>query len=463
MGEVWKAQDTRLDRIVAIKLLKPEYIKHFEIEAKAIAALNHQNICHIYDMGPDYLVLEYVEGIPIRGPLKAEEAVRLAIQIAAAVEEAHGRGVLHRDLKPGNILVTTRGAIKLLDFGLAKVISETHPDSTFSMEGRLVGTPAYMSPEQAHGKTPVDRRSDVFSFGAVLYEMLAGKPAFTGNSAAEVLTAVLRDEPPPIESTPELQHIVFRCLRKRPVERYQTFCEVRAALELCSSISRDVSTRTNSKQDSIAVLPFENMSSSIDEEYFSDGLAEEILNLLTQNPELKVIARTSSFSFRGDRHDIAKIADALGVRTIVTGSVRRAGGNRIRVTAQLLDPTTRLQLWSERYDRQLKDVFAVQDEIASAICGALQLKLATDSSVVRPYKPNPQSWQEYAKGRYYLFKATPDAIERARKCFERAIALDTSYAVPHTGLGAIYLFYALSGVRPSHELLPHVRVAAKRA
>ena len=251
MGEVWKARDTRLDRVVAIKRLKGQHSKRFEQEARAIAALNHPHICQIYDIGPDYLVMEYVDGAPLRGPLSAEEAVRLAVQIASALEEAHGRGILHRDLKPANIMVTGKGA-KLLDFGLAKSIA--NDDATRTIEGTVLGTLAYMSPEQAEGK-PVDQRSDVFSFGAVLYEMVSGTRAFDG------WAAVLRDDPAPLKTQSELSRIVTRCLRKAPAERFQTAAEVRVALE--GAVAKP------EQQPSIAVLPFANMSADKENDYFS--------------------------------------------------------------------------------------------------------------------------------------------------------------------------------------------------
>lgn len=269
MGEVWKARDTRLDRIVAIKKLKAQHLGRFEKEGRAIAALNHPHICQIYDVGPDYLVLEYIEGHPLRGPLRPEQAVSVAIQIASALEAAHSRGILHRDLKPGNVLITASGA-KLLDFGLAKMAVDAASDITKTIEGTVAGTAAYMSPEQAQGRT-LDERSDLFSFGAVLHEMLSGKRAFAGDSLAEVLGAVLRDEPRPVEAPEALVRIVARCLQKSPAERFQNMAEVKTALEQCL-------VRQEDQQTSIAVLPFTNLTVDPENEYFSDGLAEEILN-----------------------------------------------------------------------------------------------------------------------------------------------------------------------------------------
>jgi serine/threonine-protein kinase len=325
MGEVWKARDTRLDRIVAVKRWIGRLSTRFEQEARAIAALNHRHICQIYDIGPDYLVLEFIEGQPLQGPQPVEDAVRLAVQIAEALDAAHGKGVLHRDLKPANIMVTSKGLVKLVDFGIAKQM--TDQERTVTVETTVMGTAPYMSPEQAQGK-PLDARSDVFSFGAVLYELLSGRRAFSGENSIATMAAILHTEPGPLDAPPALEEIVKRCLAKSPGQRYRTMEEVRASLQ---SISRKV----EEIQPSIAVLPFANMNRDGDDEYFSDGLAEEIINALTQISGLKVIARTSAFAFKGRNEDIRKIAQALGVTHVIEGSVRRAG-SRLRVTAQLV-------------------------------------------------------------------------------------------------------------------------------
>src|SRR6266850_3223299 len=338
MGEVWKARDTRLNRVVAVKRLKEEHRKRFEQEAQAIAALNHPHICQLYDIGPDYLVMEYIEGTPPQCPLPAPKAVQLAIQIASALEEAHSRGIIHRDLKPTNILITASGTAKLLDFGLAKSVTASDSDITRNtMEGAVVGTAPYLSPEQAEGK-PLDARSDIFGFGAVLYEILSGSRAFEGSSTAQVLSAVLRDDPMPLQHVPPaLQCIVIRCLAKQPGQRFPSMSAVKSALE-------QVAVKSSEHEASIAVLPFTNMSADKENEYFSDGLAEEIIKALTHIPGLKVTARTSAFAFRGKEQDIRTIAKALDVRTILEGSVRRAG-NRIRVAAQLINAANGYHLW----------------------------------------------------------------------------------------------------------------------
>jgi TolB-like protein/Tfp pilus assembly protein PilF/predicted Ser/Thr protein kinase len=452
MGEVWKARDTRLDRIVAIKRLKGQHTARFEQEARAIAALNHPHICQIYDIGPDYLVMEYVEGEPLRGPLPPAEAVRFVTQVAEALEEAHGKGIIHRDLKPDNIL-KTRAGVKILDFGLAKLVAVEDSDATRTIEGTVMGTAAYMSPEQAQGK-PVDARSDIFAFGLVLYEMLSGRRAFPGGSMADVLSAILRDEPAPLQAPAALVQIVQRCIAKQPSQRYPAIAEVRAALEKIAAKPAD-------QQPSIAVLPFANMSGDKENEYFSDGLAEEIINALAQVPGLKVTARTSAFAFRGKEQDIRGIAEALNVRTILEGSVRRAG-NRIRVTAQLINAEDGYHLWSERYDREMADVFAMQDEIAAAIAAKLQLKLAPSPAVARQYTPSLPAYEAFLRGRHHLEKFAPDTIARSKDFFDQAIALDPGYVEPYLALARSYISFAISGMRPAREAMPLTRSLAHK-
>ena len=459
MGEVWKARDTRLNRMVAIKRMKSQYGSRFEQEARAIAALNHANICQIYDVdtspdGSGHLIMEYIEGQPLAGPLSVDQVTKLALQIIGAIEEAHANGILHRDLKPGNILVTSKGSAKLLDFGLAKLKrTSSDSDATTTLDGGIEGTPAYMAPEQAAGK-PVDARSDIFSFGAVLYEMLAGRRAFGGSSTAQVLSAVLRDDPPPLEGPVNLLRVVDKCLAKQPEARFSTASDVRLALE--AEASRQASDQPKARP-SIAVLPFANMSADKDNEYFSDGLAEEILNLLAKIPGLKVIARTSSFSFRGKEQDIRRIAEALSVGHILEGSVRRAG-NRLRITAQLIQATEGAHLWSERYDRDMTDVFAIQDEIAAAISEALEVRLAPRAQAV-----HTEAYQWYLKGQYHRAHFTPESLAKAKECFEHALAIDPKYAVAHAGLANYEYTLAGVGLKSWAEVAQPARAAAQRA
>jgi TolB-like protein/Flp pilus assembly protein TadD len=449
MGEVWKARDTRLNRIVAIKRLKAQHSTRFEQEGRAIAALNHPNICQIYDVGPDYLVLEFVEGKPLRGPLKLEEAVRVAIQIASAVEAAHRRGILHRDLKPGNVLITDSGA-KLLDFGLAKMTADSDGNITNTIEGTIAGTAAYMSPEQAQGR-PLDERSDLFSFGAVLYEMISGKRAFPGDSLAVVFGSVLRDEPQPVEAPEALAQIVVRCLRKSPTDRFQSMAEVTAALEQCLVKQEDTQT-------SIAVLPFTNLSVDPENEYFSDGLAEDILNALSQVEGLRVAARTSSFLFKGKTTELVEIAAKLRVSNVLEGSVRRAG-NRVRVTTQLVDARNGFQLWSERYDRQMEDIFEVQDEIARAIAERLKVTFARAGG---KSTKNVAAYDLYLKGRHFWNLRGP-GLKKSIEFFERALEEQADYAPTYAGLADAYSLMAFYGYGRPLEVMPKAKHAAQRA
>jgi serine/threonine-protein kinase len=470
MGEVYRARDTRLGRDVAIKVLpdelaaNPDRIRRFEWEARAIAALNHPHICQIYDVAlpdrqgdtPSYLVLEYVHGSPVRGPMPAAEVLPLALQIADALDAAHRRGILHRDLKPANILITggsgsaDASSAKLLDFGLAKAPLE-EGDATRTVEGTIAGTPGYMSPEQAQGKV-ADVRSDVFSFGAVLYEALAGRRAFDGSSSVDVLSSVLRDDPPPLDPSP-LARIVKRCLEKDASKRYQSMSEVRAALE-------DAARSAPVREPSIAVLPFANLSADKENEYFSDGLSEEIINALTRIPGLKVTARTSAFAFRGKDDDIRRIAAALDVRTVLEGSVRRAG-NRIRVSAQLINAGDGYHLWSQRFDRELADVFAVQDEIAAAIAAALQVTLGGGNR--RAYTPSLAGYEAYLKAIHESRTLTSEGLARSKTWFEQAIALDPQFALAHSAFAFQYAQLANYGLMPAGDAMPLVSAEAKQA
>jgi TolB-like protein/Tfp pilus assembly protein PilF/predicted Ser/Thr protein kinase len=466
MGEVWKARDTRLGRIVAIKKVKEQHSERFKQEARTIAALNHPFICQLHDIGSDYLVLEYVDGKPLSSPLPEREAVRLAIQIATALEAAHKKGIIHRDLKPANIMVTDEGSVKLLDFGLAKLYEQDASTSTLptadfpaTQAGAVLGTVAYMSPEQAQGQ-PADARSDIFSFGLVLYEMLSGRRAFSGDSTPVLMAALLRDEPAQLQASPSLDKIVRLCLAKQSSGRYQTMLEVKTALE---QIFREKATGASAElQPSIAVLPFVNMSGDREQEYFSDGLSEEIINALAHLPGLKVTARTSAFAFRRKEQDVRKIAEALDVRTILEGSVRRAG-DRIRVTAQLINAVDGYHLWSERYDRNLSDVFAVQDEIAQAISAALQIKLSPEPAAHRHYQPSIPAYEAFLKGRYHQWKWTPEELARGKECYDQAIAFDPGFALAYAGIGEHFLFLATMNLAPPCEVVTLARAAAQKA
>jgi serine/threonine-protein kinase len=495
MGEVYRALDRRLLRDVALKVLARDRTQElgkrsrFIQEAQAASSLNHPNIVTIHDLlthdDADIIVMELIEGktlghlIPRGRGLLARQAVKYAIPISDALTKAHQAGIIHRDLKPGNIMVTHDGLVKLLDFGLAKTsfhpLTDDEPTRTLRVEteeGIILGTIAYMSPEQAEGK-PLDARSDMFSFGAVLYEMLTGEQAFSGPSRISTLTAVLRDDPRPMAQIAvgvphQLETIVLRCLRKDPDRRFQSMAEVRDALEEVSGLFTRASAAAAvpevSRKKSVAVLPFADLSAAKDQEYFGDGLAEEIINALSKIPDLRVTARTSAFSFRGKDIDVRMIGQTLGVDSVVEGSVRRAA-NRLRITAQLVDAKDGYQIWSERYDRDITDVFEIQDEIALSIVGKLKLTLTTASQeqLVRRYTDNLAAYQAYLSGIHNYYRYTPAGFELSRKHFEEAIRHDPGYALAYAGLAFYYCFLPITGVREARLAMPLARAAAEKA
>lgn len=479
MGVVYKGRDTRLDRLVAIKVLpaesvaNPERRRRFVHEAKAASALNHPNIITVHDIdqeaGVDFMVMEYVAGQTLarliaRG-LARKEAVKYAIQIADALAAAHTVGIVHRDLKPANVMITETGLVKVLDFGLAKLTAwgseeagATRTLTTETAGGMVVGTCAYMAPEQAEGRA-VEARADIFSFGAVLYEMLSGRRAFAGPSNLATLTAVLHDEPAPLggDVPLELERIVTRCLRKNPAERFQSACDVKRALEEAAP-ALERAART----PSIAVLPFANLSADKENEYFSDGLAEDIIDALTQVAGLRVMARTSAFAFRGKEQDVREIGARLNVESILEGSVRKAG-NRIRVTAQLVKVSDSYHLWSQRYDREMTDVFAIQDEISQAIVEKLRVRLAGDRPLVKRHTENVEAYNLFLRGRHCVLRMTPEALAKGKEYLEQAIALDPDYALAYAGMAEYYWLSAFWGFRDPKQLLPKGKSAAMEA
>ena len=399
MGAVYKARDIHLGRLVAIKVLLPERVsdperrRRFVQEAKAASALNHPNIITIYDIaqedGSDFIVMEFVPGktlaqlVPPQG-LPVSEALHYAGQIVEALMRAHAAGIIHRDLKPANIMVREDGLVKLLDFGVAKLTQiDGGVEEAVTITARMaaprthlvdiVGTATYMSPEQAEGRE-VDARSDIFSFGVVLYEMLGGRKAFEGPTQLASLAAILYREPQPLRETNPtipvaLERIVARALRKEPAGRFQSTAELKAALSSAASPGPDPELAP-----SIAVLPFANLTADKENEYFIDGLAEDILTSLSKVPRLRVTARTSTVPFRGREQDIRMIGQLLNVQNLLEGSVRKLG-NHIRVTVQLIKTSDGCHLWSERYDCEMTNPLAVQDEISRAIVDTLKVEL----------------------------------------------------------------------------------------
>lgn len=479
MGEVYRAHDTRLARDVAIKVLPadvaadPERIDRFRREARALAAISHPNIVTVYSVEQDgdvhFLTMELVEGegldrLIAQQAMPLDRALQVAQAVVGALMAAHDKGIIHRDLKPANVVLSRSGTTKVLDFGLAKVRSSAVDDARTQMAteiGVVLGTPAYMSPEQVSG-LDVDCRTDMFSFGVLLYEMLTGVRPFAGRSPAELATSILRDAPAPLQSLRssvplDIAGVVARCLEKDATARFVSMADVQRAL-----LSGRAVAAVPEAGPSIAVLPFKNLSSDADSEFFSDGLAEEILNALSQIDGLRVAARTSSFSFKGKNVDLAEIGAKLRVGTVLEGSVRRAG-NRIRVTAQLIDVANGFQLWSERYDRELADIFDVQDEIARAIAGKLKITLAGASSrLVKPATSNLQAYELYLRGRALLLKRGRHAAEGI-ECLKRAVDLDPDFAPAWAGLADAFTVHSYWGITPPAESAPRALTAARRA
>jgi serine/threonine-protein kinase len=486
MGEVYSARDTRLSRDVAIKALPaefsadPEKLARFRREAQTLASLSHPNVAAIYGLeeldGTPCLVLELVKGETLatrltRGPLPPREVIGLGIQLSSAIEAAHELGIVHRDLKPGNIMISAAQVLKVLDFGLAKTdpaqalagdSSDTSTVAGTTVAGTILGTVAYMSPEQARGK-PVDRRSDVWSFGCVLFECLAGTPAFAGETVSDLLARILEREPDwtalPSSTPARAREILRRCLRKDADARPRDIRDVR--LELLEAAAGD-GNRDTAREHSVAVLPFENLSGP-DDEYFADGVTDEILNRLAHLEGLQVAARTSCFAFKGRREDLRAIGEKLDVASVLEGSVRRAGA-RLRITAQLVKTADGYQLWSERYDCEMTDVFDVQDAIANAIADRLRGTLhdEADRQRARQGTKNIEAYELLLKGRA-LQNRRGRFLPEAIACFEKAIALDPQYAEAMAWLSDSYRLMGTFGAAPFVEVMPKAKRLAERA
>jgi len=485
MGTVYKARDNKLDRFVALKFLPPhlsqdeETKKRFVHEAKAASALNHSNITIIYAIevandsnwnGELFIVMEYIDGKELKelidnNQLSIDNALNYATQIAAGLQAAHEKGIVHRDIKSANIMITKNGLVKIMDFGLAKISGS----ALLTKVGTTLGTAAYTSPEQAQG-APTDHRTDIWAFGVVLYEMLTGELPFKGDYEPAVIYSILNEAPTNLadyrKNIPDkLNKIVEKSLKKKIDARYQNIQEILTDLQDALTTPSTTEFRHREKETpSIAVLPFVNMSADPENEYFSDGLAEDIINALTKLKNFRVAARTSAFSFKGKKTNIREIGRALNVETVLEGSVRKAG-NRLRITAQLINVDDGYHIWSEQYDRVMEDVFAIQDEITHAVVHKLKVELLGNDEeiIVKKYTDNVHAYQLYLKGRYFWNQRYKGTLQQALDYFQEAIESDPNYALAYSGVADCYTSFGTWHFLPPQKAFPLAKKAAQKA
>jgi serine/threonine protein kinase len=531
MGIVFKAQDSRLERAVALKFLpeklaqQPQALERFRREARAASALNHPGICTIYDIGEQdgqtFIAMEFIDGETLRShihgkPLPLEELLELGIQIAEALEAAHAEGIIHRDIKPANIFVTKRGRAKLLDFGLAKLVpkgianadaeSGGESSDSHSIIGIISGTPSYMSPEQVRGDG-LDPRTDIFSFGLVLYEMATGRQAFSGGTGGAIIEAVLTRPPVPVRSVnpsipPRLEEIIDKALYKDRSQRYQHTADILAELQRLkreidpgtrfvdknlesaaisnrSSLSStgDQSSQTSTGNpralrlerkskviDSIAVLPFDNASHDPDHEYLSDGITASLINNLATIPKLRVMAQSTVFRFKGREIDPQTAGRDLNVSAVLTGRMMRSGGS-LRIGTELVDVATGSQLWGAQYDRKDGEIFAIQDEISNEISGKLRLQLtrAQKKRLTRRHTEDPEAYRIYLKGRHHWNRWTEEGFYKAIDYFQQAVLKDPEYALAYAGLADSYVLLGWNSYLRPKDAFPKGKAAALTA
>jgi eukaryotic-like serine/threonine-protein kinase len=520
MGVVYRAHDQRLDRDVALKILKPGSLsdeaarRRFRKEALTFSKFSHSNIAHVYDFdsadGIDFLVTEYVPGVSLAekiesGPLPEEEVVALGVQIAQSLQAAHEQGIVHRDLKPGNIMVTPKGEVKLLDFGLAKLfkVSTTALTESLSEVREFSGTLPYMAPEHLQGY-PTDTRSDTWAAGVVLYEMATGQRPFAETQPARLIETILNSSPRPLStSSPELKRIISKCLEKDPKKRYMSGQELASDLQRLQLVGSTRWTRTldrvrrsrrkllvasatgvltvllgrkfgwwkqffeewrSGSIHSLAVLPLENVSGNSEQNYFAQGMTDALINEMSKVGALRVISRTSVMQYTGTTKTVPQIAQELKVDAVLEGSVLRIG-NEVRITIELVDARTDRSVWGNRYEGTLSDVMSLQSEVAQAVVREIKITLTPQEQVVltKAQKIAPEIYDIYLRGQFYLGERTPQSLQKAVVQFDKAVTLDPNYALAYAGLADGYGLLALYDVRPIEEVIPKSKQAALKA
>jgi serine/threonine-protein kinase len=491
MGKVYRVLDKRLNEEVALKLIKPEIasdketIERFSNELKLARRISHRNVGRMYELmeaeGTYFITMEYVPGQDLRrlirqtGQLTTGKAISIARQVCEGLSEAHGLGVVHRDLKPGNILIDRDGNAKIMDFGIARSISA----KGITGAGLMIGTPEYMSPEQTEAKE-VDYRSDIYSLGIILYEMATGRVPFEGDTALSIAikhkTEIPKD---PREFNPqipeELSRLILKCMEKEKAKRYQRVDEILSALAAVESGTSTTGVTTAKVPEtekilerewkkSIAVLPFSNLSPDKEQEYFCDGLSEEIINALSHIRELRVVARTSAFAFKGKEIDIREVGKKLNVEAVLEGSVRKAG-DRLRITAQLINVADGYHLWSERFDREMKDVFNIQDEVTLEIVDKLKIELLGKEreQVVKRYTDNLEAYNLLLKSRYFWAKRTKEGLKKGMECVHQALKIDPTYALAYAHIASNFISLGWLGFSRPNEVFPKAKAAAQKA
>jgi serine/threonine protein kinase/Tfp pilus assembly protein PilF len=490
MGRVYKALDKEINEEVSIKILNPEIaadgktVKRFRNELKLARMITHKNVCRTFDIGKEketlFITMEYVDGQDLKnliqssGKFKEKKAVSIAKQVCEGLVEAHDLGVVHRDLKTRNIMVDKNGNAKILDFGIAR----REEAKEVTEEGIIVGTPDYMSPEQIEGKK-VDSRSDIYSVGIVLYEMVTGQVPFAGDTWLNVAVKHKTEVPPdPRKFNDQLSEglcrVILKCLKKNKKDRYQKAEELISDLtsmqkgipfaEPIDAFPEEEKITETKRQNSIAVLPFADLSPGKDQEYFCDGMAEELINSLTQIKNFHVVARTSAFFFKNKDSDIREIGRKLNVETILEGSVRKAG-NRLRITAQLINVEDGYHLWSERYDREMNDVFAIQDDVTLAIVDKLKIKLLSGDKtrLLKRSTDNMDAYNLYLKGLYFFNKRSKVGMKKGIEYFHKAIEIDPDYAAAYVGLAESFIQLGFWGFLSPKESISKAKTLAEKA